>query len=54
VPLHVMWPRFWGASTKRRKDAGNPDSGSIGVTEDAAVRSVIAFQKPGGHCVEGH
>jgi hypothetical protein len=54
VSLQVMLPRFWGASTKRRKDAGSPDSGSIGATEDAAARSVIAFQKPGGHCLEGH
>jgi hypothetical protein len=42
-----MLPRFSGASTKRCKDAGNLDSGSIGVPEDAAARSVIAFEKPG-------
>jgi hypothetical protein len=42
-----MLPRFWGAMTKRCKNAGNPDSGAIGVTEDAAARRVIAFQKPG-------
>jgi hypothetical protein len=47
VLLHVLLPRFWGASTKRFKDAGNPDSGSIGVTEDAETRRVIAFQEPG-------
>ncbi len=36
----------WVASTKRCKDAGSPDSGPIGATEDAAARSVIAGQKP--------
>jgi len=54
VPLQVMLPRFWGASTKRCKDAGSPDSSTIGATEDAAARRVIAFQKPGGHCLKGH
>src|SRR5262249_26665002 len=48
-----MWPRFWGASTKRWKDAGRVDSGSIGAAEDAPARSVIAFQKHGGHRREG-
>jgi hypothetical protein len=45
VPLQVMLSSFWGASTKQCKDAGSPDSGAIGATEDAAVRRVIAFQK---------
>ena len=49
-----MWPRFWGASTKRCKDAGRPASGASGATEDAATRRVIAFQEPGGHCLKGH
>ena len=49
-----MWPRFWGASTKRCKDAGSVDSFTIGATEDAAARCVIAPQKPGGHCLGGH
>jgi hypothetical protein len=48
-----MWPRFWAASTNRGKDAGSPDSCTIGATEDAASRSVIAGQKPGGHFLEG-
>jgi len=54
VPLQVMLPRFWGASTKRCKDAGSPDSPTIGATEDAAARRVIAFQKHRGHCLKGH
>ena len=49
-----MWPRFWGASTKRCKDAGRLASGTSGAPEDAAARRVIAFQKPGEHCLEGH
>src|SRR3954454_2551644 len=49
-----MWPRFWGASTKRWKDVGSVDSSTIGATEDAPARRVIAFQKPGGHCLRGH
>src|SRR5712691_11473475 len=49
-----MLPRLWGASTKRCKDAGSPDSFTIGATEDAAARSVIAFQKAGGHCLTEH
>jgi hypothetical protein len=48
-----MLPRFWGASTKRCKDAGSVDSPTIGATEDAAARRVIAFQKPGGHLLMG-
>jgi hypothetical protein len=50
----VMLPRFWGASTKRWKDAGHVASGTSGVPEDAPARRVIAPQKPGGHCLEGH
>src|SRR5437588_740743 len=49
-----MWPRFWGASTKQWKDAGSVDSSTIGATEDAPARRLIAFQKPGGHCLRGH
>src|SRR5436305_13831071 len=49
-----MSPRFWCAITKRCKDAGSPDSGAIGTTEDAAAHSVIACQKPEGHRGEGH
>jgi hypothetical protein len=44
VPLQVMWPRFWGASTKRCKDAGSPDAPTIGATGDAAALRVIAFR----------
>jgi hypothetical protein len=54
VSLQVMAPRFWGASTKRWKDAGSVASGASGATEDAPARSVLAFQKPGDHCLEGH
>jgi hypothetical protein len=54
VILPMMWPRFWGASTKRWKDAASVDSSTIGVTEDAPTRSVIAFQKPGEHRREDH
>src|SRR5205823_3962570 len=50
----VMWPPVWGASPKGRKDAGSVDSSTIGATEDAAARRVIAFQKPGGHGLRGH
>jgi hypothetical protein len=49
-----MLPRFWDASTKRWKDAWSADSRTIGATEDAPARSVIAFQKLGGHCLKGH
>jgi hypothetical protein len=49
-----MLPRFWGASTKRCKDAGSVDSRTIDATEDAAARRVIAFQKHGGHSLKGH
>jgi len=48
-----MWPRFWDASTKHGKDAGSVDGFSIGATEDAPVRSVIAVQKPGEHHLKG-
>jgi hypothetical protein len=40
--------------SSRCKDAGSPASGTSGATEDAATRSVLAYQKPGGHCLEGH
>ncbi len=49
-----MRPRFWGASTKRWKEAGRVASGTSGATEDAPARRVIAFQKPGHHRLEGH
>src|SRR5438067_1708794 len=49
-----MLPRFWGASTKRWKDAGSVHSLPMDATEDAPARCVIAFQKPGGHCREAH
>jgi hypothetical protein len=54
VPLQVMRPPFWSASTKPCKDAGSPASGASGTTEDAAGRSVIALQKAGGHRLKGH
>jgi len=41
----VLW-RFWGALTKRWKDAESIDSPAIDATEDAPARSVSAFQKP--------
>jgi hypothetical protein len=50
----MVWPRFWGASTKRWKDAGSVDSFTIGATEDAPTRRVIAFQKPGEHRRKDH
>ena len=50
----VMWPvtlpGSWVASTKRCKDAGSADSRTIGATEDAAARRVIAGQGPGERC----
>jgi hypothetical protein len=36
-----------GASTERCKDAGSVDSGTIGATEDAAARRVIAIRRLG-------
>jgi hypothetical protein len=36
----------WDASTKPGKDAGNAHIDNMGATEDAAWRSVIAFQTP--------
>jgi hypothetical protein len=54
VSLQVMLPRFSVASTKRWKDAGRVDGCTIGATEDAPARSVIAGEKPGGHCLKGH
>jgi len=44
VPLQVMPSRVWVGSTKRCKDAGSVDSSTIGATEDAAARRVIAGQ----------
>ncbi len=46
----VTLPGSWVASTKRCKDAGSPDSPTIGATEDAAARRVIAGQGPGERC----
>ena len=47
----VMWPVtlrvHWDASTKRCKDAGSAHSPSMGATEDAAARRVIACQGAG-------
>jgi hypothetical protein len=50
----VMWPvtspGSWVAITKRWKDAGSADSPTIGATEDAPARRVIAGQGPGERC----
>jgi hypothetical protein len=46
----VTLPGSWVASTKRCKDAGSADSRTIGATEDAAARGVIAGQGPGERC----
>ena len=54
IRVVVMWPvtlpGSWVASTKRWKDAGSADSPTIGATEDAPARSVIAGQGPGERC----
>jgi hypothetical protein len=54
VVLLVSLPRRSVASTKRRKDAGSPDSRTIGTTEDAAARSVLAGERHGGRHRENH
>jgi hypothetical protein len=54
VLLHVVGLCFWGASTKRCKDAGRVDSGAIDAAEDAAARRVIARQNCGIHRVVEH
>ena len=46
----VALPGSWVASTKRWKDAGSADSPTIGATEDAPARRVIAGQGPGERC----
>jgi hypothetical protein len=51
----VMLPGSWVASTKRCKDAGSAHSCTMGATEDAAARRVIATgwpprQGPGERC----
>ncbi len=54
----MMWPvtlpASWVASTKRCKDAGSPDSFTIGATEDTAARRVIAGQGAGERCRSHH
>jgi hypothetical protein len=46
----VTLPGSWVASTTRRKDAGSADRPTIGATEDAPARRVIAGQGPGERC----
>jgi hypothetical protein len=50
----VTLPASWVASTKRCKDVGLVHSGSMGETEDAAARRVLAGQGAGERCRSHH
>jgi hypothetical protein len=54
VPLLVMLPRLWRAKSTRGKDAGSPNTGGIGATEDEASRRFAAAAGDRLHCLKGH